>query len=282
MFERFEPTSATEVITEFALALTAHGARGWEPVGTAIVIAPNLILTAKHVVEKIWGEHHLRRPNKQSDSSLLAFQVMPGTTGALWYAENAYFSPHTDLVLLDIFPFPTSALSYKWRNVSINFAPPKVGQAVHGFGYMGGYIQESKDHESFDWNTEARTTQGKIVAVHHAGRDRGRLNFPCIEMSARTEHGMSGGPLFDDQGRLIALVCGNGYASNGEAIWFGTLLWPLLLLEGIKARFQGDSECLFSFYDLVKRGVIAATGLDAFHIQEGQRGQLDIQLLRVS
>lgn len=278
MIERFESTPATEVITEFALALTTQNAGGWEPIGTAIVIAPNLILTAKHVVDGIWRPHHLRRPNKQSDSALMAFQVLPGTTGALWHAENAYFSPHTDLVLLDIFPYSESALSYKWRNVVINFAPLRVGQVVLGFGYRGGCIQASSDEQAaLRWDAHPTTTQGRVVAVHHAGRERGLYNFPCFEMSARTEPGMSGGPLFDEQGRLCALVCGGGLdRDDGTAIRYGTCLWPLLLLEGIKGRFEAETEGLFSFYQLVKRGVIAATGLDALHIRELEGGGLAI------
>lgn len=279
MIERFESTAATEVITEFAVALFKQSPEGLKPVGTAIVIAPNLILTAKHVVEGIWEMYHLRRSNKQSDSALIAFQVLPGATGALWYAKNAYFSPHdADLVLLDIFPYSESASIHQWRKVVINFAPVRVDQVVLGFGYSGGLIQASSDNQSaLRWDADPRTTQGRVIAVHHARRERGFLKFPCFEMSARTEHGMSGGPLFDDQGRLCGLICGGGFdQDDGTAIRYGTSLWPLLLLEGIKGGFEGEPEGLFSFYQLVKRGVIAATGLDALDIQELEGGRLAI------
>lgn len=278
MIERFESTPATEAITEFALALTTETAEGWKPIGTAIAIAPQLILTAKHVVDGIWKPHHLWREDKRSESALLAFQVLPGVTGALWYAKNAYFSPHTDLVLLDVFPYSESASSYKWRKVVISFAPPSIGQVVLGFGYSGGHIQADGDQwEGLRWDIHPRTTQGRVVAIHHAGRDRGFCSFPCFEMSARTEPGMSGGPLFDEFGRLCALVCGGGLdREDGTAIRYGTLLWPLLLLEGIRGRFEGETEQLFSFYQLVKRGGVAATGLDALDIRELEGGRLAI------
>ena len=218
------------------------------------------------------------RPDKQADSALIAFQVLPGAVGSLWHAKHAYFSLHTDLVLLDVFPYSESASDYKWRKVVINLAPPHVGQTVLGFGYKGGHIEPSGDHHTdLCWHADPRTTQGTVVAVHHARRDQGLYNFPCFEMSARTELGMSGGPLFDEEGRLCGLVCGGGLdREDGTAIRYGTLLWPLLLLEGIKGRFEGEAERLFSFYELVKRGTIAATGLDTLHIRELEDGHLAI------
>lgn len=96
-------------------------------------------------------------------------------------------------------------------------------------------------------------------------------------MSVRTEPGMSGGPLFDDQGRLCAIICGGGLArDDGTAIGYGTSLWPLLLLKEIKGKFAGEPETLFSFYQLVKRRVKAATGLDSLHIRELEGGRLSI------
>jgi hypothetical protein len=280
MVERFESTPATEVITEFALALATQGAEGWKPIGTAIALAPNLILTAKHVVDGLWQQHHLRRPDKMADSAIIAFQVLPGAAGALWYAKNAYYSLHTDLVLLDVFPYSESASDYKWRKVVINFAPPHVGQTIVGFGYSGGRIEESGDQPlALRWDAHPRTTQGRVVAVHHAGRDRGLCSFPCFEMSARTEPGMSGGPLFDENGRLCGLVCGGGLdREDGTAIRYGTLLWPLLLVQEIKGKWKEEPERLFTFYELVMRRAVAAVGLDAFHIQELEGGNLSVGL----
>jgi hypothetical protein len=280
MAQRFEITPVTEVITEFALALTTHRAGRWQPIGTAVAIAPNLILTAKHVVKDIWEPHHLRRPEKTADSPIVAFQVLPGAVGALWYAKNAYFSLHTDLVLLDVFPYSESATNYRWRKVVMNFAPPDLGQTILGFGYSGGSIDEIDDETlRLRWDTRPRTTQGKVTAIHPVRRDQGLFNFPCFEMSAHTERGMSGGPLFDENGRLCGLVCGGGLdREDGTAIRYGTLLWPLLLIKEINGKFEGEAERLFTFYELVSRGAVAAVGLDAFQIQELGGGDLSVGL----
>jgi hypothetical protein len=278
MNEYFDRISPTEPITEFALALATETAEGWQLVGTAIAISRQLILTAKHAVQGIWKPHHLRREDSRSDSPLIAFQVLPGMSGALWYAKNAYFSQYTDLVLLDVFPYSESASDYKWRKVAMNFASPCVGQVVSGFGYCGGSIQETSDQRiELRWEAHPRTTRGRVVAIHHAGRDRGFCSFPCFEMSARTEPGMSGGPIFDEGGRLCGLVFGGGLErQDGTAITYGTLLWPLLALDSIKGRWEGEEERLFSFYQLVKRGAVAAVGLDTLEIQELEAGRLAI------
>ena len=90
----FDSTPLTEAITEFALALAIETAEGWKPIGTAIAIAPRLILTAKHVVEGIWKPHHLRRQDKLSDSALIAFQVLRHTRCSVVREECILFATY--------------------------------------------------------------------------------------------------------------------------------------------------------------------------------------------
>jgi V8-like Glu-specific endopeptidase len=50
----FTETGLNSPITEFALPLTARKGNEFFPSGTAVVIAPYLALTAKHVIEDYW------------------------------------------------------------------------------------------------------------------------------------------------------------------------------------------------------------------------------------
>lgn len=48
---------------------------------------------------------------------------------------------------------------------------------------------------------------GTIRQVYPFGRDAVMLAFPCFEIEARFDPGMSGGLVVDESGRLCGLIC---------------------------------------------------------------------------
>ncbi len=69
---------------------------------------------------------------------------------------------------------------------------------------------------------------GVVRDIFEMRRDQ-HLPFPCYQVSARFDGGMSGGPVFDETGSLCGLVCSNIDSSHleGEPISYVTTLWPL-------------------------------------------------------
>jgi hypothetical protein len=77
-------TGLRSIITEFALALLSHRDNTYYACGTAIVVAPYLAMTARHVVEDYWFESlQLHESHSSGSFSLLAFQGLDEGADAL-------------------------------------------------------------------------------------------------------------------------------------------------------------------------------------------------------
>jgi hypothetical protein len=51
------------------------------------------------------------------------------------------------------------------------------------------------------------TSIGTVARIHPTGRDRVMLPFPCFEIEARFDAGMSGGLVVDQSGVLCGVMC---------------------------------------------------------------------------
>ena len=60
------------------------------------------------------------------------------------------------------------------------------------------------------------------------------LPWPVLEVDCPTWGGMSGGPVFDDRGNLIGLLCSSFSLDSGDGISYVSLLYPALVV-----KFQG-------------------------------------------
>jgi V8-like Glu-specific endopeptidase len=232
----FSETGLKSPITEFALALIARRGTDFSPSGTAIVIAPALAMTARHVVEGHWRDFEaksLAEGESTGTFSLQCFQVLNASDrGALWDVTRMWLSPHTDIAFLGLQPGSASATNYAWKSPPLNILPPAVGERVTAFGYAGSQVtfREGEAVDELVWKDSPSTSVGEVIEVHHAFRDRGVLRFPCYRVNARFDPGMSGGPVFDDSGALRGLVCSGLPPEDQETdhVSYAVTLWPSL------------------------------------------------------
>ena len=127
-----------------------------------------------------------------------------------------------------------------------------------------------------------------IVREHYwGGRDRGLYNFPCFEVDAKFEHGMSGGLVTNERGEVCGIVCGSLHASsaNEEHVSYVTMLWPMLTIQVganlIPGGIESEQYCL---RDLSQRGVFTPHGWERvlFHGDYKLKSLLTIQYLMKS
>lgn len=86
-----------------------------------------------------------------------------------------------------------------------DFSNEKVG-GVSTFTYHGeGFIPERDLHFNFDYM--ARVGVGKVVERFPAGRDSVMLPFPCFQSNMPIYGANSGGPVFDEKGRVCGINC---------------------------------------------------------------------------
>jgi hypothetical protein len=91
------------------------------------------------------------------------------------------------------------------------------------------------------------------------------LSFPCYEVNARFDHGMSVGLVIDESGALCGLICDSLPASNPgeEAVSHVTTLWPMLRTL-ISADRGGNypKGMTYPMIDLALDGIIRVGDLD--------------------
>lgn len=242
-FERLDPAAP---ISEMVLRLVVDfHSDAPVVVGSATALCRHLLVTAKHVLASILGLDDSRSVDSTSPATgtgaergLAAVQVLPGPEYVVWDVVSATAHPGSDLALLWTSSNPWRSNpdgAHRWNAPVVNpFAPP-VDEPIAAFGYRRGWARASRNAAGgphIDVGDEFMSSVGVVREIHEWRRDQIMLPFPCYQVSARFDAGMSGGPVFDECGSLCGLICASvdGSHESGEPISFVTTLWPLFAL----------------------------------------------------
>ena len=209
-------------------------------IGTAAVVCGHLLVTAKHVLSDLCNIE--RPPSEQSvaiDKHLVAVQLLAGPEYLIWDVTNAIVDPASDIALLRLTSNPAKSHNdgkHQWRQPKINPFAPDVGERVAAFGYRLGQARTSKNTDGghhIDLDDEPIASVGIVREIYEWQRDSVMLPFPCYQVSARFDAGMSGGPVFDEYGSCCGIVCTSfdGSHHDDEPVSSVTMLWPLFRLN---------------------------------------------------
>jgi hypothetical protein len=212
--------------------------------GSAIVICGHLVATAKHALQDLMNVR--QDTTVEIEHALSVVQVMPGPRYIVWDITEGLVDPTSDIALLQLGANPKRShpeIPIVWRQPRVNPFPPEVGETVAAFGYRRSSILVAPNAEGgshIELNDEPMTSVGLVREIYHSRRD-GMLPFPCYQVSARFDGGMSGGPVFDETGSLCGIVCSNvaGSHIDGEPISYVTTLWPIFRLRMNFTRGEG-------------------------------------------
>ncbi len=281
-FERLDPTTS---LSEMALRLVANLFTD-EPVilGTATVLCGRLCVTAKHVFDEFRSADR-STSDMSIDSHIAAIQLVPGPEYIIWDVVGATADPAADIALLHLGKNPGRSdpeKSQKWRCPPVNPFAPEVGERVAAFGYRMSVAMALKNSEGgihIELNDEPMASVGVVREVFKWQRDYSHLRWPCYQVSARFDGGMSGGPVFDETGCLCGIVCSNvaGSHIDNEPLSYVTTLWPLFRL--ILSQDRGDKYprgIRYPAIELARGGQIAVPNLPrleqwfAKHIEPAQ------------
>lgn len=271
----FVVQSPTSPISQFALRILVEGNEfDPEPIGTAVWICGHLVLTARHNIEYIIKKYGAVRSGQNkniaeiSNYSVRLYQVWPNADYAIWEIREAWCSGESDLALMSLSLWghtgeqpPDPAFGLSMRGL-----PPPKGSKVSGFGYhsITTAIKRHPDgNYHLDLNDVPQATSGQVTDVFPLGRDRVMYPFPCFQVNARFDHGMSGGPVFDESGKLVGIICGSLQSSDlEETISYVAAIWPALriLIQGKKAGHP-KPEQLYPAVDLAIDGILSVSDL---------------------
>jgi len=267
----FVESGLASVVTEVAFALAVHLDDSWHASGTAVSVGGGLLMTAKHVVEDYWerlGTGGRLRGSLSANFRIVARQMLgAGKELAYWRATRCWTSPATDIAFILVVPLSESAARYRrWRVPQLQLNPPQTGEKVVAFGYHTPEVSVTRDANRLrvEWDDHPSVSVGEVTEVHPVLRDRHLLRFPCFQTNSRFDGGMSGGPIFNDQGQVCGLVCATmvGDPQAGHTS-YGLTLWPamgMLINIGVDGAV---SETPIRVLEIAKAGVISALGWES-------------------
>jgi hypothetical protein len=238
-----------------------------EVVGTATVIAPGILATAKHlIIDHIVGEG----PHRYSSRRIWALQVLPGPRFFFWRVRKADIHSIADLALLFLDDFPEKVSDDgelpPWMPTRMSPVPPGPGGRVAAFGYRLSRLS-SRNGLNFKLDDESMSSSGIVRRIFPLKRDDVFMPFPCFQVSARFDGGMSGGPVIDESGGLCGIVSSGVSMQDddpAEPISYASILWPIFMLGSagaelleipglVKHRQEVDAV-----FDLIKAGKAGA------------------------
>lgn len=195
-------------------------------IGSGVMIAPGLCLTATHVIEET---------KKNKNTLLYSFPCENNLR--IWWAND--FSAQ-EKISLEILPFQTpipkfsdvGILSYSpFSKFSDNedyvFAPlevsaPKLNERLWAVGY--------REVENDGVPTVSFFVTSGLVTEQYLDGRGSQINGPCIEVAMEALGGMSGGPVFNAGGRIVGVISSSleGHSDN-KGPTYVSLIWTSLL-----------------------------------------------------
>lgn len=264
-------TDFDQPICQIAFPLLTYKGDLRHVMGTAVRVGSNIAITAKHVIAECLGIQAPDEGNHNIDVgfNISAIQFVSASQAVVWDVRKIFGSAHTDIAFLlmaprwDPPPDPAAGPAAK-----MDLRPPRHGARISAFGYANGNVEVS---DAIEARLDPRTSVGEVIDVHPTGRDR-RLPFPCFQTNARFDGGMSGGPVFTDEGRLCGLVCSNmpPFSSDEDHVSYVALLWPSLATIMDADREGAAPGVPYPALELARHGLIHAEGWE--RVQLGEPG----------
>lgn len=239
-----------------------------EPIGTGVWIVGHMVLTARHNVECIIKRFGGPGPDGAiQEYTIRLYQVLPSRDYAIWEVRRVWCSPGSDLALLHVglWGYTAEAPPNPAYGLRMSVAQPKIGDRVAAFGFHSITTASSRNSDGtlhLDLDGVPQATSGVVTDIHPTGRDSAMYPFPCFAVNARFDAGMSGGPVFDEEGCLIGIICGSlpGDETSPHVSYVATLA-PLFSMQiDAKVKDQPVSAAAYPVADLVRAGVLSVVG----------------------
>jgi S1-C subfamily serine protease len=203
--------------------------------GSAIMIAPGIALTALHVL------NDYKDLITSGQLSLLCMGLTK-SGGRLWRVVEVLEIKESDIAILKL-KFASPAPVDRWFiQARLTARLPKLGELVMvaGFQFSDDYIPADKDKAfavkdgKLNFGARLRVSVGVVREHHLAGRNP--MSGPVIEADCACPGGMSGGPMFDKDGRVVGVLSRSLIDVDGSGYSLIPLLWGALVRE-IKPSF---------------------------------------------
>jgi hypothetical protein len=229
--------------------------------GSAVMVAPGVALTARHVVDDMREKGFLGAVG----GYLLALGFDKDGM-AIWNPTS--FGPigEGDLSILTLVPAtPRPATTVGLATLVAR--QPLVGESIGliGFAAAGAKVEFENDAA-----IDLLGSVGPVIDVYPERRDRSGLPNPSAAVLAKNTGGMSGGAAFDAKGRLIGIIA-RGF-DEGPA--FISLVWPCIFTPVEVAWPPGLVSGPTSLAAMAELGLCRIERIEALHPDVNEGGEL--------
>jgi Trypsin-like peptidase domain len=248
--------------------------------GSCFIASPHMAVTAKHVVEALLKQDPAVARGEAAHFEYWVVQVAWKNDQhryIVWTIDTVATSPHSDIAIIWLRGLDENAARYRtWKTVPTTFDPPAIGATVRAFGlhnvrFDGSRTNSQGKFEHIELNCDRSVSTGTVRQLYWNGRDRGMYNFPCFEVAARFEHGMSGGLVINERSEVCGIVCGSlpAVSRDEEDISYVTMLWPMMAIPvGSNLVSGGNESSRYHLRDLSARGIFTPEGWDRVLIED--------------
>ena len=253
------------------------------PLGTAFCFSRlGFVATAEHIIRDAFRYHwrgdalrlmdQLPKSYGLNDIGLSVFHHHKSGENSytvyIWPVENIQGAQPTDVV----YGFPKFQNRFPFLPLPISFEVPRIGSRVICVGYSdtcfpdGGIPSDDIRCGHSNWvkayRNSFRATEGRVTRIFTQRFAAGFIKGPCFAIDVEVEHGMSGGPVFNQAGYVCGVVSAGASNFFNSPASIVSLLYPTLL-TGIKfgvsmgpVRLSGTQPLL----TLIDRGAVLTDG----------------------
>jgi hypothetical protein len=202
-------------------------------IGSGVMVAPGLFLTATHVFDGLVHQPFL-------------FSFVDNTTMRIWMVEDFHAQQFkmelvpfqsgkpkfSDVCVASCSPFSNFSDSQPFCFPCIEVCIPKIGERL----WTVGYREQSNDGAPL---VDCFTSSGLVTEIYMNGRGA-FLKGPCIEIAMAAVGGMSGGPVFNCKGKLVGVISTSFDGEEGmQGPTYVSFIWPALLSR-VRAPWPED------------------------------------------
>lgn len=222
--------------------------------GSGFFLCPGVVLTARHVVEDA-ADGFVNGSEGLGVMMLVENGAGGGaahiTLPVLGMTASGHPGEHDLALLTTAVPYIGEAM-VEGMVMPMTFSRPREKTSVLAFGYPQANGPTITKAAVF---APLTATQGTLREVHAPKRDTCLLTFPVFRSDYPSPHGMSGGPVVNEEG-LVCGVVASAFDTSDERISYASLLAPALRLA-MATREDGEGKTL---YELCEEGTVSSDG----------------------
>ena len=237
-----------------------------------------MMMTARHVIEDFIDRKEIRDLNEQVKNFRL-FAIFKSDiknernklssdcyAGGPLRIIKIYVSAELDIALcqLELVRKIDTDKQLQYPLIRLNLSVPKKGEKILGVGYRKSKVLQYKHKKINDqkiklleYSHNFMTTEGEIV--EYINKPQGIRPFPTFLTTARFDFGMSGGPVFRENGSVFGVICSSQESIDKDGyISYISDIGPALSFK-VDILLAGDKDPQkFSLLELINMNFINA------------------------